>query len=181
MTDTLCMFPLSRRLGKVNHVAFQLAGKPGSMGEAYWHRVVSGLDRSMRKLGIVETERLRQLSDFRGAVAWALPRARIDNTMVKALARAHRWKKLLDSGRFQTVQDLAEAEKINPSYIARVLRLTLLAPDIVEAILDGRQPPGLQLDDLLAPFPVEWARQREALVDGIGAERQSRKEREPAD
>jgi hypothetical protein len=94
-----------------------------------------------------------------GADAWALPRARIDNTMVKALARAHRWKKQLDSGRFQTVQDLAEAEKINPSYIARVLRLTLLAPDIVEAILDGRQPAGLQLDDLLAPFPVEWAQQ----------------------
>lgn len=94
-----------------------------------------------------------------GADAWALPRARIDNTMVKALARAHRWKKLLDSGRYQTVQDLAEAEKINPSYIARVLRLTLLAPDIVEAILDGRQSPGLQLDDLLAPFPVEWTKQ----------------------
>jgi len=99
-----------------------------------------------------------------GADAWALPRARIDNTMVKALARAHRWKKQLDTGRFQTVQDLAEAEKINPSYIARVLRLTLLAPDIVEAILDGRQPVRMQLDDLLAPFPVEWARQREALV-----------------
>lgn len=116
-----------------------------------------------------------------GANAWALPRARIDNTMVKALARAHRWKKQLDSGRFQTVQDLAEAEKINPSYIARVLRLTLLAPDIVEAILDGRQLPGLQLDDLLAPSPVEWARQREALLDSAGAGQQSRKEREPAD
>lgn len=95
--------------------------------------------------------------------AWALPRARIDNTMVKALARAHRWKKQLDSGRFQTVQDLAEAERINPSYIARVLRLTLLAPDIVEAILDGRQPVGLQLDNLLAPFPVEWGAQKLAL------------------
>lgn len=84
--------------------------------------------------------------------------------MVKALARAHRWKKQLDSGRFQTVEDLAEAERITPSYIARVLRLTLLAPDIVEAILDGRQPPGLQLDDLLAPFPVEWERQRAEFV-----------------
>jgi hypothetical protein len=104
-----------------------------------------------------------------GADAWALPRARIDNTMVKALARAHRWKKQLDSSRYQTVQDLAEAEKINPSYIARVLRLTLLAPDIVEAILDGRQPPGLQMDDLLAPIPVEWYRQREAFMDSLGA------------
>ncbi len=96
-----------------------------------------------------------------GADAWALPRASIDNTMVKALARAHRWKKLLDSGRFETVQDLAGAERINPSYIARVLRLTLLAPDIVEAILDGRQPAKMQLDDLLEPFPVEWERQRD--------------------
>lgn len=78
-------------------------------------------------------------------------------------------------------QSRAEAERINPSYIARVLRLTLLAPDIVEAILDGRQPVGLQLDNLLAPFPVEWERQREALVDGIEAEQRSRKEREPAD
>ena len=98
-----------------------------------------------------------------GADAWALPRARIDNTMVKALARAHRWKKLLDTGDYPTVQDLAEAEKINPSYIARILRLTLLAPDIVEAILDGRQPVGLQLDDLLMPFPVGWEEQREQI------------------
>ena len=103
-----------------------------------------------------------------GADAWALPRTRIDNTMVKALARAHRWKKLLDTGRFQTVQDLAEAEKINPSYIARILRLTLLAPDIVEAILDGRQPTGLQLDDLLVPFPVEWERQRDIVFSVSG-------------
>ncbi len=87
-----------------------------------------------------------------GADAWALPRARIDNTMVKALARAHRWKKQLDSGRYQTVQDLAEAEKINPSYIARVLRLTLLAPDIVEAILDGRQPAGCSWTTCSCPF-----------------------------
>lgn len=95
-----------------------------------------------------------------GADAWALPRARIDSTMVKALARAHRWKKQLDTGRFQTVQDLAEAEKINPSYIARVLRLTLLAPDIVEAILDGRQGPELTLARVLEPFPTEWFAQR---------------------
>ena len=103
-----------------------------------------------------------------GADAWALPRARIDNTMVKALARAHRWKKEVDSGRYQTVQDLAGAEKINPSYIARVPRLTLLAPDIVEAILDGRQPAGLQLDDLLVPFPVEWERQRDIVFSVSG-------------
>jgi hypothetical protein len=61
---------------------------------------------------------------------------------------------------FASLRSFAEAEKINPSYIARVLRLTLLAPDIVEAILYGQQPAGLQLDDLLTPFPVEWERQK---------------------
>ena len=94
-----------------------------------------------------------------GADAWALPRARIDNTMVKALARAHRWKKQLDTGRFQTLQDLAEAEKINPSYIARVLRLTLLAPDIVEAILEEAQGPEVTLARVLEPFPLTWQHQ----------------------
>jgi hypothetical protein len=102
-----------------------------------------------------------------GADAWAPPRAHIDNTMVKALARAHRWKKLLDTGHYPTVQVLAEAEKINPSYIARILRLTLLAPDIVEAMLDGRQPAGLQLDNLLAPFPVEWEKQRTIVLASV--------------
>ena len=95
-----------------------------------------------------------------GSASWAPPRARVDNAMIKALARAHRWKRMLESGGFATVQDLAAAEKINPSYLSRLLRLTLLAPAIVEAILDGRQAVGLQLDRLLAPFPVEWEQQR---------------------
>ncbi|WP_276199961.1 hypothetical protein [Chelatococcus sp. XZ-Ab1] len=95
---------------------------------------------------------------------WGTPRPRVDNTMVKAIARAHRWKRLLESGRFASVAELAEAEKINQSYLCRVLRLTLLAPDIVEAILDGRQPPGIQLDVLLNPHPVAWSMQRERLL-----------------
>ncbi|MFM9859138.1 hypothetical protein RUR49_11725 [Pseudoxanthobacter sp. M-2] len=95
-----------------------------------------------------------------GAEAWAPPRARVDNAMVKALARAHRWRKLLDGGRYQTVRDLAKAENINPSYVARVLRLTLLAPDIVEAILDGRHDPErVTLDRLMEPFSVVWCEQ----------------------
>lgn len=90
---------------------------------------------------------------------WGQPRPRVDNTMVKAIARAHRWKRLLESGRFVSVTELAEAEKINQSYLCRVLRLTLLAPDIVEAILDGRQPV-LQLDALMSPFPASWCEQQ---------------------
>lgn len=90
---------------------------------------------------------------------WSPPRARIDNTMVKAIARAHRWKRLLESGQYVSVADLAATEKINQSYVCRVLRLTLLAPVIADAILDGRQPPELQMDVLLKPFPVEWTEQ----------------------
>lgn len=95
--------------------------------------------------------------------SWSVPRPRVDSTMVKALARAHRWKRLLESGRFASVAELAAAEKINQSYLCRILRLTLLAPDIVEAILDGRQPPGIQLDVLLKLFPGVWDQQRKTL------------------
>jgi len=92
---------------------------------------------------------------------WSPPHARIDNTLLKAIARAHRWKRKLESGEFASIAELAAAEKINESYVCRVLRLTLLAPDIVEAIVDGRQPPSLQMGVLLKPFPVEWDKQRQ--------------------
>jgi hypothetical protein len=82
-----------------------------------------------------------------------------DGTLVKALARAHRWQRVLESGEYGTLAELSAAERISRSYICRVLRLTLLAPDIVERILDGRQAP--QLAQLMKPFPVEWERQRE--------------------
>ncbi|MFC3614790.1 hypothetical protein ACFORG_13540 [Lutimaribacter marinistellae] len=82
---------------------------------------------------------------------------RTDSTLVKALARALRWKKMLDSGEFATIAELAEREGIASSYSTRVLRLTLLAPDIVEAILDGKQGPDVMLARLLEPFPNEWA------------------------
>jgi hypothetical protein len=90
---------------------------------------------------------------------WA-PRPRVDNAMVKALARAFRWRGMLDSGLFATLDDLAKAKSVAASYVSRVLRLTLLAPEIVAAILDGRQPAGLQLDDLLEGFPLDWEEQR---------------------
>lgn len=81
---------------------------------------------------------------------------RTDSTLVKALSRAFRWKRLLESGEFATVSELAEREGIAPSYITRVLRLTLLAPDIVEAILDGKQGPEVTLAQGLEPFPLAW-------------------------
>ncbi|MAL82987.1 MAG: hypothetical protein CMF11_01350 [Idiomarina sp.] len=84
-----------------------------------------------------------------------------DNTLVKALARAFRWKRMLESGEFATTAELAESEGIAPSYMTRVLRLTLLAPDIVDAILDGKQGPEVTLARVLEPFPAAWNEQRQ--------------------
>jgi hypothetical protein len=82
-----------------------------------------------------------------------------DNTLVKALARAFRWKRILDSGEFSTIAELAEREGITSSYMTRVLRLNLLAPDIVEAILAGKQGPEVTLARVLVVLPMEWAQQ----------------------
>ena len=92
--------------------------------------------------------------------------ARVDSTLVKALARAFRWRRMLESGVVSTVGEIAMREKINKSYVSRVLRLTLLAPEIVEAILDGRQAAEMTLRGLMGPFPVEWGEQRAVLVGG---------------
>ncbi len=94
-----------------------------------------------------------------GTPDWAPPTPRIDSTLVKALARAYRWKNMIESGTFGSVQELAKAERINPSYLARILRLTLLAPAITEAILDGRQHRSITLDMLMKPFAVCWMEQ----------------------
>jgi len=87
----------------------------------------------------------------------------VDSTLVKAIARAFRWQKLLETGRYATIKEIARAEKINPSYVSRVLRLTLLAPATVEAILEGRASAGPTLAEAMGVFPVEWARQRRQL------------------
>ena len=96
-----------------------------------------------------------------GVPSWAEPRTRVDNTMVKALARAFRWRKLLETRVYATVEEIAAAEKINPSYVSRVLRLTLLSPDIIQSIVDGSQPTELTMAKLMKPFPVEWKKQKD--------------------
>lgn len=97
------------------------------------------------------------------AGAWSPPPPRVDSTILKALVRAHRWRNMLESNLFTSVRELAKAEKINESYLCRVLRLTLLSPDLTEAILNGRQPYGLDLVRLLKSLPVEWDKQAAAL------------------
>jgi len=91
---------------------------------------------------------------------WSSPRTRMDNTLVKALARAHRWKRMLDEGRYGSVTELAAGEKLDRGYLGKILMLTLLAPDIVQAILDRRQPAELGVHVLREGFPVEWEEQR---------------------
>jgi hypothetical protein len=101
----------------------------------------------------------RRLVGAPDGAPWSPPRARIDNTLIKALARAHRWKKMLDDGRYRSVTDLAAGEKLDRGYLGKILMLTLLAPDIVEAIMDGRQPAELGVHVLREGFPVEWGLQ----------------------
>jgi hypothetical protein len=83
----------------------------------------------------------------------------VDSTLVKAIARAFRWQNMLETGRYATIKEIARAEKINPSYVSRVLRLTLLAPAMVEAVMDGRASVPPTLAEAMKAFPVEWSEQ----------------------
>jgi hypothetical protein len=95
-----------------------------------------------------------------GAEPWAPSRPRIDKTLLRAVVQAFHWKQMLDSGQFATIGELAEAEKLDRSFVSHTLRLTLLAPDLVEAILDGKQPRTMELQPLMRGMPHEWERQR---------------------
>jgi hypothetical protein len=99
-----------------------------------------------------------------GASPWS-PAPRVDTALVKAIVRAHRWRQMLESGEYNSSAELAKGEKVNASYLSRILRLTLIAPDITEAILSGSQPSTLQLDDLLKPLPAAWSQQHSRLSD----------------
>jgi hypothetical protein len=92
--------------------------------------------------------------------------AQMNNVLVNAIARAHRWRRLLESGSHSTIAELAEAEHVNPSYVSRVLRLTLLTPEIIECVLDGRQSATLTLAKLMEPFPTSWREQTHAGLSG---------------
>src|SRR3982074_3301510 len=108
----------------------------------------------------------KQILTPRGEAPWS-PAPRIDTALVKAVVRAHRWRQMLESGEYSSSAELAKAEKVNDSYLSRILRLTLIAPDIIEAILSGRQPSTLHLDELLKPLPPEWERQYSVLFNPL--------------
>ena len=84
-----------------------------------------------------------------------------DGTLVKALARAWRWQRMLDEGIYTTVSEIGDSEDISKSYVSRILRLALLAPDIIEAILGGRADQSLMLERLEQSLPASWVEQRQ--------------------
>jgi hypothetical protein len=93
----------------------------------------------------------------------------LDNALVKALARAFRWQRLFESGRYANLTELAAAEKVTLPYLTSILQFAHLAPDLVEMLLDGRQPTGLTLRAILKDLPIEWAAQRISWLDSLPA------------
>jgi hypothetical protein len=104
----------------------------------------------------------RKLIVMPEGVAAPTPKPRRDDTLIKALVRAHRWRRRIESGRAKSITDLAEQEGVTDAYVCRLLPLTCLAPDIVEAILDGRQAKGLRLAEMLGNGSPDWNEQRTA-------------------
>jgi hypothetical protein len=98
-----------------------------------------------------------------GAPGWQPPYPRRNNSLINALAKAQCWRRLIETGSYASAAELSKKEGVNESYVCRVLRLTLLAPDIVEAILDGCHPKTLELKSLLKPLPLSWDLQRRKL------------------
>ena len=111
-------------------------------------------------LSVAAVAKLIMTSD---GAAVPTPKPRRDETLVRALVRAHRWRRRIESGQAKSITDLAEQENVTDAYVCRLLPLTCLAPDIVEAILDGRQPMGLRLTEMLGNGPFAWNDQRERL------------------
>ena len=90
--------------------------------------------------------------------------AKTQTAVVQALGRAFSWAQAIESGKFHSITDLARSLDVDNSYVVRILKLTTLAPDIIEAILNGKEPSGLSLAQLTRTFPMDWDQQR-ALFD----------------
>jgi hypothetical protein len=98
------------------------------------------------------------LTDGEPSVA-ATPERDANQTLIEAIAKAHRWQEQLESGKYPSIEDLAQSLGVDRTYVGRMLRLTSLAPDIVEAILRGDEPEGISLTKLRKNLPVRWDEQ----------------------
>lgn len=87
-----------------------------------------------------------------------------DTSLVKAIVRAYKWEGMLEEGAAKSITDIARKENMDRGYVSSVMRLTALAPDIITAILNGRQPQALQLSSVIrTSLPYCWEEQREML------------------
>jgi hypothetical protein len=91
----------------------------------------------------------------------------VNQAVVKALAKAHRWRRLIEEGSYGSITELANAQNVNQSYACRILRLTLLAPEIVEAVLDGRLAKDVGLKEFVKSLPSSW-REQQRILSGTG-------------
>jgi hypothetical protein len=95
-----------------------------------------------------------------GSVGTPTKNVVIENALIRALAQAFRWHALFENGTYGSLDEIAKKENVAESYVSRTIRLTLLAPDIIEMILDDRQPESLTMRKLAVAFPLEWESQR---------------------
>lgn len=91
------------------------------------------------------------------------PQPKRDERLIQAIVKAHRWRRRIESGKAKSITDLAAQEGVSDAYVFRVLTLTCLSPEIVERILDGRQPAGLKAGSLFS-MSAAWAEQRYVLL-----------------
>jgi hypothetical protein len=126
-----------------------------------WRPISEGIRFDPHTLVVRIPMRFQRRGGPDGSQIVATSKPQPDSTLAKALVRAWRWQRMLDQGVYTSVSEIGDAERISRSYVCRVMRLVLLAPDIVEGILDGRRTAGLA--HLLKPFPLEWDAQREVL------------------
>jgi hypothetical protein len=128
------------------------------------NRIISNGDTVTVHIPVTFRQRAgrKQIIGPSGSAPWSAA-PRVDTALLKAIVRAYRWREMLESGKYQCAADLAKAEGVNDSYLSRVLRLTLLSPEIVEAIVIGLQPSTLQVDDLLRLLPSLWRQQKSIL------------------
>ena len=131
---------------------------PGPRGAKPWRREGGGISGDGHTLTVVIPLAVKPRGGRKAIISPGVleVESRQDVTLIKAVARAFRWLRMLETGKFATITELAAAEKINASYLSRILRLMLLAPDLVEAILDGRQPEGMTLPGLLVGVEAGW-------------------------
>ena len=158
-TEGLTSLVQELRAGAVRHEAGGMSAAARIASSEDGRTVTVELPLAFRKRG-----GRKQVVSPAGAPSWAPRRPQVQSTLVKAIARAHRWRAMLEDGTYASAAELSAAERINPSYVARLLRLTLLAPEIVEAVLNGTHSPALTLDRLMKPFPTDWDEQRQCLL-----------------